>query len=110
MIARDLVVKKEVQGMKVIKCRKKKIKFVFKILMLCFAAYVIVTFVDQQLQINAKKTEYEQKTQALAMQKIKNEEMSNLAAQDPERMEEMAREYLNYAKDGERVFFNIAGN
>ena len=46
--------------MRVIKGRKRKNSFLLKIVLLIFG-YVVFTFVNQQMQINQKKVEYEQK-------------------------------------------------
>ena len=61
--------------MRVIKGRKRKNSFLLKIVLLIFVGYVIFTFVNQQMQINQKKVEYEQKVQEVAVQNIKNEEI-----------------------------------
>ncbi len=100
--------------MRVIKGRKRKNSFLLKIVLLIFVGYVIFTFVNQQMQINQKKVEYEQKVQEVAVQNIKNEEMSKVVnstdKESQEYIEKIARENLDFAKEGERVFVNISGN
>ena len=99
--------------MRVIKGRKRKNSFLLKIVLLIFG-YVVFTFVNQQMQINQKKVEYEQKVQEVAVQNIKNEEMSKVVnstdKESQEYIEKIARENLDFAKEGERVFVNISGN
>ena len=79
-----------------------------------FIGYVIFTFINQQIQINQKKAEYEQKIQEVAVQNVKNEEMSSVVnsteEESQEYIEKIARENLDFAKEGERVFVNISGN
>ena len=100
--------------MRVIKGRKRKNSFLLKIVLLIFVGYVVFTFVNQQMQINQKKVEYEQKVQEVAVQNIKNEEMSKVVnstvKESQEYIEKIARENLDFAKEGERVFVNISGN
>lgn len=100
--------------MRVIKGRKRKNSFLLKIVLLIFVGYVVFTFVNQQMQINQKKVEYEQKVQEVAVQNIKNEEMSKVVnstdQESQEYIEKIARENLDFAKEGERVFVNISGN
>ena len=100
--------------MRVIKGRKRKNSFLLKIVLLIFVGYVVFTFVNQQMQINQKKVEYEQKVQEVAVQTIKNEEMSKVVnstdKESQEYIEKIARENLDFAKEGERVFVNISGN
>ena len=100
--------------MRVIKGRKRKNSFLLKIVLLIFVGYVIFTFVNQQMQINQKKVEYEQKVQEVAVQNIKNEEMSKVVnstdKESQEYIEKIARENLDFAKEGERVFVNRSGN
>ena len=100
--------------MRVIKGRKRKNSFLLKIVLLIFVGYVIFTFVNQQMQINQKKVEYEQKVQEVAVQNIKNEEMSKVVnstdKESQEYIEKIAQENLDFAKEGERVFVNISGN
>lgn len=100
--------------MRVIKRRKKKGIVIFKLALLVFVGYVIFTFINQQIQISQKKSEYEQKVQEVAVQNIKNEEMSSVVnsteEEGQEYIERIARENLDFAKEGERVFVNISGN
>ena len=100
--------------MRVIKGRKRKNSFLLKIVLLIFVGYVVFTFVNQQMQINQKKVEYEQKVQEVAVQNIKNEEMSKVVnstdKESQEYIEKIARENLDFAKEGERDFVNISGN
>mgnify|MGYP004611741625 FL=1 len=100
--------------MRVIKKRKKKRTIILKLTLLVFIGYVIFTFINQQIQINQKKAEYEQKIQEVAVQNVKNEEMSSVVnsteEESQEYIEKIARENLDFAKEGERVFVNISGN
>ena len=77
---------------------KKKIKgsLPLRIAVLCLVVYAAVSLVNQQIQINQKKEELRDSIDA--------------TEQDgSEYVERVAREELDYAKTGERVFIIISG-
>lgn len=100
--------------MRVIKKRRKKASVIAKIAVLGLSVYVFFTFINQQIQINKKKAEYDQINKEIVVQEIKNEELSKVlnsdAKESQEYIERMARKNLDFAKEGERVFVNISGN
>ena len=100
--------------MRVIKKRRKKASVIAKIAVLGLSIYVFFTFMNQQMQINKKKAEYDQINKEITVQKIKNEELSKVlnsdAKESQEYIERIARKNLDFAKEGERVFVNISGN
>lgn len=100
--------------MRVIKKRRKKARVIAKIAVLGLSVYVFFTFVNQQIQINKKKAEYDQINKEIVVQEIKNEELSKVlnsdAKESQEYIERIARKNLDFAKEGERVFVNISGN
>ena len=100
--------------MRVIKKRRKKASVIAKIAVLGLSIYVFFTFINQQIQINKKKAEYDQINKEIVVQEIKNEELSKVlnsdAKESQEYIERIARKNLDFAKDGERVFVNISGN
>ena len=67
-----------------------------------------------QVQINEKSQELADLQEQVETQKIKNEDMKHALNADEEEtkeyIERVAREDLDYAKPGERVFVNIAGD
>ncbi len=84
------------------------------VVVLVFAVYSVVTLIDLYSQIGEKKSELEALNDEIAIQEIKNEEMNDLYNSSDEEfskyVEEIAREDLDYIKDGERVFVNISGD
>ena len=101
---------------------KKEFKFLnfnLKHVVLCgvvliFAVYSVVTLISLYSQIGQKKSELESIKDEIAIQEIKNEEMNELYNSSDEEfsgyIEQIAREDLDYIKDGERVFVNVAGD
>ena len=108
------VVEGKVQRMKVIKAKKQKGSFLLRIAIFAFAVYVAVALVNQQVQIAEKRRQLDELTQKIEIQEIKNEDikhaLSSGDAVQKDYIERIARDGLDYAKPGERVFVNIAGN
>ena len=79
-----------------------------------FMIYSVVSLVGIQSQINERRAELEEIKDQITVQEIKNEEMAktyNLS--DKERsdyIEQIARDDLDYVKEGERVFVNVSGD
>ncbi|WP_101696464.1 FtsB family cell division protein [Clostridium minihomine] len=100
--------------MKVLKTKKQKKSFLLRFAIFSFAAYITVALINQQIQISEKKRQLEELKQQIQIQEIKNEDLKHSLASgdtvDEEYIERVAREGLDYAKPGERVFVNIAGN
>ena len=100
--------------MRVIKAKKQKGSFLLRIAILAFAVYVTVSLVNQQVQIAEKPRQLEELNQVIQEQQIKNEDLKHSLGEDGaangDYIERVAREGLDYAKPGERVFVNIAGN
>ena len=97
---------------------KKRRNWVLIIALIAFSLYVVVTIVDQQIRINNAKIELEELNKTISLQNIKNEELKRVAdAVDSDDLgsfsdyiERVAREDLDYVKNGEVVFINIAGD
>ena len=100
--------------MKVIKKKKQKGSFLLRMAVFAFAVYIIVALVNQQVQISQKRQELTIIKQQIQIQEIKNEDikhaLSTGTSQNSDYIERVARENLHFAKPGERVFVNIAGN
>lgn len=100
--------------MRVIKTKKQKSSFLLRIAVFAFAVYVTVALVNQQMQISERKQQLADLQQQIQIQEIKNDDLKNSLAAggavNDEYIERVAREGLDYAKPGERVFVNIAGN
>mgnify|MGYP000023343213 CR=1 FL=1 len=104
----------ETRIMKVIKRKKQRGSLLLKLAIFAFAAYIVFALVNQQVQINEKSQELADLQEQVETQKIKNEDMKHALNADEEEtkeyIERVAREDLDYAKPGERVFVNIAGD
>ncbi len=89
-------------------------QIVLCVVVLIFAVYSVVTLVNLYSQIGIKKGELEAINGEIAIQEIKNEEMNELYNSSDEEfsryIEQIAREDLDYIKQGERVFVNVAGD
>lgn len=84
------------------------------VVVLFFAVYSVVTLVNLYSRIGDKKSELEAINDKIAIQEIKNEEMDELYNSSDEEfskyIEQIAREDLDYIKQGERVFVNVSGD
>lgn len=79
-----------------------------------FLIYSVVSLVGIQSQINERRAELNEIKGEISVQEIKNEEMSKTYnLNDKERseyIEQIARDDLDYVKEGERVFVNVSGD
>ncbi len=91
----------------------------FRYILLCFVVlffvvYAVVTLVGLYSEIGDKKNELQQINNKITIQEIKNTEMDKLYNSSDEEfseyIEQIAREDLDYIKQGERVFVNVSGD
>ena len=79
-----------------------------------FILYSVVTIIGIRSQIRERRQELADIQGQITVQEIKNEEMDKTyRLSDEERsdyIEQIARDDLDYVKDGERVFVNVAGD
>ena len=79
-----------------------------------FVIYSVISLIGIQAQINERRKELEELKGEITVQEIKNEEMSRIYnLSDAERsdyIERIARDELDYVKEGERVFVNVSGD
>lgn len=95
-----------------------KIWFIYLALTAVTVSIFVTTIVDQQIKINNAKAELEELKTQSKLQQIKNDDLLNTVTaienQDEEAyaqyVEKVAREDLDYVKNGEVVFVNITGN
>lgn len=103
---------------KLSKKSRKKQNWILYIAVIAFSLYIVITIVNQQIQINNAKAELEELNNKISIQEIKNEELKQVAdAVDNDDLdsfadyiEKIAREELDYVKSGEVVYINIAGD
>lgn len=99
--------------MKVLEKQKPKKSFLLRVAIFALSAYLLVALVNQQIKIKEERQELETTKQQIQIQEIKNEDLKHAlstGANNANYFERKAREELNYAKPGERVFINIAGH
>lgn len=79
-----------------------------------FVIYSVVSIVGLQGQIRERRAELDSIKDEITVQEIKNEEMNkmyNLSGDErSEYIERIARDDLDYVKEGERVFVNVSGD
>lgn len=99
--------------MKEVKKRKHSVNFLLRVAVFVFSVYILLSLVSQQIEISKKRHQLTEVKQQIQIQEINNEDLKralNTDGNKSEYIEREAREGLNYAKPGERVFINIAGN
>lgn len=83
------------------------------IVALAFIVYSLISLSGIHSQIRERQSELDEIKDEITVQEIKNEEMNKTySLTDSERssyMERLARDQLDYVKEGERVFVNVAG-
>lgn len=105
-------------AIKEVKIEKKKHKLSKKkIALTCvgsvLAAYGVFMLVHQQVQINQKSKELAELEDKIVIQEVKNKDINSVyqsnESENAEYIERLARENLDYAHKGERIFINISG-
>ena len=99
--------------MRIVSKKKKRSKLVLKLALLSFVFYVIALMISQQMMVQDKKNKLDDLNQKLTIQKMKNEEikksLDSESENDLQSIEKAARDDLQLAKQGERIFINAAG-
>ena len=79
-----------------------------------FLIYSMVSIIDIQSQIRERKAELDELKEQITVQEIKNEDIQALydstGSDFSALAEQIARDDLDYIKEGERVFVNVAGD
>lgn len=111
------IVKEKDNDIKEITPRKKKINKKFLLLYAALAAFIVYasfTIINQSIQISEKKEEYNKIVKQLEIVEIKSDylkEVKNYKGKAKKKyIENIAREDLDYIKNGERVFVNVSGD
>lgn len=105
-------------GMKRTRKAKKSKNILLYMLLVIVTLYVLYMIVDQQIRIRDAKAELAQVDEIIFTQEQKNAELkkvSDAVKNNDEKafagyVERIAREELDYVKNGEVVFINIAGD
>ncbi len=76
--------------------------------------YSMISIIGIQSQIRDRKAELDELKEKITVQEIKNEEMQKLydstGSDFSALAEQIARDDLDYLKEGERVFVNVSGD
>lgn len=99
--------------MQELKTEKYKGSFLLRFAVVCFALFIVISLVGQQIKIAEKREELELLQKQLDTQNIKNEELENSLKNNgglKEYAEKQARRDLDYAKPGERIFVDVGGS
>ncbi len=87
---------------------------VIAIAAVAFLIYSMVSIIGIQSQIRERKAELDDLKDQITVQEIKNEEIQKLydstGSDFSALAEQIARDDLDYIKEGERVFVNVAGD
>lgn len=99
--------------MKELEKRRPKKSVLLHAAVFVLAAYMLVALINQQIEIREKRQQLDASRRQIQIQEIQNEDLKHAfstgADDSSDYIERKAREELNYAKPGERVFINIAG-
>ena len=94
--------------------KKQKIKRskLFRLAILGFAVYIIVTMIQLQVDIKARQDELAAIEAQCQQQELNNDELERLLASgdDMQYIERIARETLGYVMPDERVFIDMSGS
>ena len=78
-----------------------------------FLIYSMVSIIGIQAQIRERRAELDQLEEQITVQEIKNDEMQKLydstGSDFSALVEQIARDDLDYIREGERVFVNVTG-
>lgn len=101
--------------MREVKKRKPKKQLLLRLAILVFIGYVLVTLVNQQIQIAAKRNQLDELNRQIQIIEVENEDIKRVSDSGEEEKEEYIEraargDNLNLVYPGERVFINIAGN
>lgn len=114
---KEKIVEEKKSDLKEVQPQKKKRNKKFILLYVALAAFVVYaafTIINQSIEISDKKAELSSINKQLEIVEIKSDylkEIKNYKGKDlSEYMENIAREDLDYIKNGERVFVNVSGD
>lgn len=116
---KENISQKETEERKIEEVKPKRKKHSKKYLLLYvavfgFAVYAAFTIINQNIEISNKKSQLEELQKQIEVVEIQNDyydEVKNYTGKDlDEYIENIAREDLDYIKNGERVFINVSGD
>lgn len=100
--------------MRIIKAKKQRSSILLRIGIFAFSVYILAALVNQQVQIAQKSQQLDDLAKKIQVIEMQNDDIRHVLAdsknESDEYIEQYARRELGYAKPGERIFINIAGN
>lgn len=91
---------------------KRRKSILLRLAVCVFIAYLGVTLVSQQIRISSEQSKILSIKNQITGQNAQNEQIKRLisTANDDKFTEDVARDKLDYALPGERIFVNTPGN
>ena len=90
------------------------VRFLIIAVFVFLAVYAIISLTNINIQLDAKKQELKELENQIEVQELKNEEMERLNNYTGDELsdyiEQLARDELDYIKQGERIFVNVSGD
>lgn len=106
--------KNEIKEVTPRKRKRSKKFFLLYIAIAAFVVYASFTIINQSIEINDKRNKLKKIEDQLEIVEIQSDylkEIKNYKGKDlSEYIENIAREDLDYIKNGERIFVNVAGD
>ena len=97
--------------MKEIKAKKVNKSTLIRIGLIALCIYMVAMLIVVQAKISEKENQEKEIREQIVLQQLKNEKMRMaLEEDDPEYIEQIARDELGYVKPGEKIFVDISGN
>ncbi len=97
--------------MKEIKAKKVKKSTLIRIGLIALCIYMVAMLIITQAKTSDQENQKKALEEQIVLQRLKNEKMRlALEEDDPEYIEQIAREEFGYVKPGEKVFVDISGN
>lgn len=112
-VKKDMTGEKPNLEVKKVKTEKYKGSWLLRIAILCFTAFMSVSLLSQQIKISEKKEELDALNAQMQIQQLKNEDLTYTMDNESELSdyaEKVARNELNYANAGERIYVNVGGS
>lgn len=89
----------------------KRKSMIFRMAVGAFVLYIVVTLIQQQVQIGQNKAKLAQLQTQYKQQQGQNVEFQRMLSEnDNQYMAGVARDKLGYAKPNDRIYINVAGN
>lgn len=103
-----------VEEIKLKKKRRSKGYLFLYVAIFGFTVYAAFTIISQHLEINEKRAQRDELYEQIEIMEIKNDDLKRVKHYSGKKLDDyigkIAREDLDYIKNGERVFINVSGD